>query len=141
MVYDSISLLLTNQLVAYEAGVAMNKARIPHTANHALYAQLLGRISHHALSKIWEQKLRLSSPDPLPACTRTFRSSMGLPCAHEIQALLCENLSSTLEDVHSHWHFLPRALETAQPLILEPAIAETRGRLAVAKVKRPTRLN
>ena len=142
MVYDSISLLLTNQLVTYEAGVAMNKARIPHIANHAIYAQLLGRISHHALGKIWEQKLRLTSPDPLPPCTQAFRSSMGPPCAHEIQVLLRENRPLTLEEVHPHWYFLPRAPEMAQPLVLEPAVAETKGRPAAASKERcPACLN
>ena len=114
----------------------MNKARVPHTATQPLYAQLLGRVSHYALGKIWEQKLRLTSPDPLPPCTQAFRSSMGLPCAHEIQVLLRENRPLTLEEVHPHWYFLPQAPETAQPLVLEPAVAETRGRPAAASKER-----
>jgi hypothetical protein len=54
MVYDNISLLLTNQHIAYNAEVATNKVRMPHTARYPLYAQLLGWVSHYALGKIWE---------------------------------------------------------------------------------------
>src|SRR5437764_1484576 len=48
---------------------------------------------------------------------------MGLTCDHEIQSFLTENRSLTLQEVHPHWHFLPRAIEEAQSLALEPAIA------------------
>jgi hypothetical protein len=113
MVYDNITLLLSNQFVAYESGVAMNKARVPHTANQPLYSQLLGRVSHYALGKIWKQKLRLTSPEPLITCSKAFRNSMGLPCAHEIQVFLAENRPLTLDKVHPHWHFLPRTPELA----------------------------
>jgi hypothetical protein len=142
MVYNNISLLLANQHIAYEAGVAMNKACSPHTAMHPLYAELLGRISHYALGKIWDQKHRLSSPDPLAPCTEAFRSSMGMPCAHEIQVFLTENRSLTLHEVHPHWHFLPCSLEVAQPLVLEPVVAVTRGQPAAApQERRRPRLN
>jgi hypothetical protein len=136
MVYDNINLLLANQHIKYEAGVAMNRTRLPHTAIHPLFAQLLGWVSHYALGEIWKQKHLLSKPEPLAPCTGAFQSSMGMPCVHQIQVLLKENRSLTLEDVHGHWHFLPRTLEIAQPLVLEPAIAETRGRPAAAARER-----
>ena len=72
MVYDNISLLLANQHIAYEAGVAINQSRLPHHATHPLFAPLLDRISHFALGKIWDQKFRLSSPQALAPCTHTF---------------------------------------------------------------------
>jgi hypothetical protein len=141
MVYNNISLLLTNQHASYEAEVAMNKSQAPHTAMDPLYSQLLGRISNYALGQIWRQKLLLASPDPLPECTGTFRSSMGMPCAHEIRVRLAESGFLTLEDVHPHWHFLPRMPEVAQPLILNPAIAVTQGRPAEARGQPTRRLN
>ena len=136
MVYDNISLLLANQHIAYEADVATNKAWLPHTTRHPLFAQLLDRVSHYALGKMWEQQHCLSNPDPLPPCTQAFRSFMGMPCAHEIQQLLRDNMPLTLQDVHPHWHFLPRDPEVAQPLVLEPTIAETRGRPAASAKER-----
>jgi hypothetical protein len=142
MVYDNINLLLANQHIKYEAGVATNRARLPYTATHPLFAQLLGQVSHYALGEIWKQKHLLSKPEPLAPCTGAFQSSMGMPCAHQIQALLRENRSLTLEDVHGHWHFLPRTPEVAQPLVLEPAIAETRDQPeAAAKERRRPGLN
>ena len=133
MVYDNISLLLTNQHASYEAKVAMNKSRLPHTALDPIYAQLLGGISNYALGKIWGQKYCLVNPDTLSACTGTFRSFMGMPCAHEIQVQLAEKNSLTLEDVYSHWHFLPRVLQIVQSLVLEPAVAATHGQSSEAR--------
>ena len=61
---------------------------------------------------------------------------MGMPCAYEIQLLIRDNIPLTIQDVHGHWHFLPRDPEIAQPLVLEPAIADTRGRPAAAAKER-----
>jgi hypothetical protein len=141
MVYDSISLLLSNQHAAFEAEVALNKSRSPHTAMDPLYAQLLGRVSSYALGQIWAQRHELASPDPVPACTKTFRTCMGMPCSHEIRIRLDENASLILEDVHSHWHFLPHAVAAAQPLVLEPTVVEVRGRPNAAKERPQRRLN
>jgi hypothetical protein len=110
----------------------------PHTAMDPLYAQLLGHVSSYALGQIWVQRHQLASPDPVPACIKTFRTCMGMPCSHEIRIHLDENASLTLEDVHSHWHFLLHAVAAAQPLVLEPAVAEVRGRPSAAK-ERPQR--
>jgi hypothetical protein len=66
---------------------------------------------------------------------------MGMPCAYEIQLRLQENGSLTLEDIHPHWHFLPCVAPIVQPLVLEPVVAETRGRPAAAQERPRKRLN
>ena len=63
---------------------------------------------------------------------------MGLPCAHIIQQRLQQNDVLKLEDIHSHWYLTPQTSLMAQPLILEPAIAQVRGHPATSKPP-PTR--
>ena len=106
---------------------AQGRAITPHTARTALYTQLLGRISNYSLGKLWDQRFRLTSPDPLPPCSGSFTLSMGLPCAHRIQKRLRQNEVLTLDDIHAHWYFNPHSVPTMIPLILDPAIAVTCG--------------
>ena len=87
-VFDKVTLLLTNQHLAYDATVSRNKTRTPHTACDPFYGQLLGRVSSFTLGRIWEQKHLLTRPEPLQPCMKTFTKSMGLPCAHIIQQRL-----------------------------------------------------
>ena len=49
---------------------------------------------------------------------------MGLPCAHIIQQRLQQNNVLKLEDIHSHWYLTLQTSLMAQPLVLEPAIAQ-----------------
>jgi hypothetical protein len=127
-VYDKISILLANQHVEFEAAIAHNQTHTPHTARHPFYAPLLSKVSNYALGKLWEQRHQLASPDPLPPCTGSFINTMGLPCAHEMRSRLADNGTLLLADIHPHWHLLPLIPAVAEPLILEPAIANPRGR-------------
>jgi hypothetical protein len=66
---------------------------------------------------------------------------MGLPCAHRIQQRLQKNLVLQLEDVHQHWYYSPLIALTMDPLILDPAIAQTRGRPVANKQPSKHRTN
>src|SRR4051794_29835732 len=85
-VHDKITLLLTNQHNEYDGTLAHNRTRTLHTAHGPLYSQLVSRISNFVLSRLWDQHHRLSRPEALELCTNTFSRSMGMPCAHHIQA-------------------------------------------------------
>jgi hypothetical protein len=138
IVFEKIRLLLKNDHMEHDSALAMDLTHIPHTARDPLYSQLIGRVSNFALGKIWEQRHRLVVSELLPPCTRTFSSSMGLPCAHQIQQRLRENQVLQLEDVHQHWYYNLRIAFSMDPLVLDPAIAQTRGRPA-ADVQPPKR--
>jgi hypothetical protein len=56
---------------------------------------------------------------------------MGLPCAHQIQQRLHENQVLQLEDIHQYWYYNPQIAFSMDPLVLDPAIAQTHGRPAV----------
>jgi hypothetical protein len=128
MVFEKISLLLTNQHVEYDGAVGKDQMKTPHFARNALYSQLLGRVSNFALGKIDDQRFRLIKPEPLALCTSRFTTSMGLPCAHQIQELLKEDRALTLADIHPHWYFHAAPRLEMMPLVLEPAVAQVRGR-------------
>jgi hypothetical protein len=120
-VYDKITLLLKNRFAEFEAAVDSNKIRIPHTARDPFYTPLVGQISSYALGKLWDERYRLNSTDPLSPCTGSFRRTMGMPCAHDMQDRLVERGTLQLDDIHHHWYLaapLPRVME---PLVLEPA--------------------
>jgi MULE transposase domain len=138
-VFDKITIMLTNQHAEYDGAIAHNRTRTPHTTNNPFYSQLLGRISNYTLGQLWNQRYRLTNIDSLTKCTGRFSNSMGLPCAHTIQSRLHENGYLTIDDIHPHWHFLPRVPSTATPLVLEPAIAQTRGRPSIQPSTRMTR--
>ena len=127
-VFDRIVILLTTQHIEFDGAVAQQQVKTLHTARHLLYAQLLGRVSNFALGKLWDQRFRLTQPESLPVCTSRFTLSMGLPCAHKIKQRLDEGGVLTLENIHPHWHFNPLPRPVLMPLVLEPAIAQTRGR-------------
>jgi hypothetical protein len=120
-VYDKITLLLTNRFAEFKAAVNSNKMRIPHTARDIFYAPLIGQISSYALGKLWDERRRLSSTNPLPSCTGSFRRSMGMPCAHDMQERLIEQGTLQLDDIHYHWYLATPIPHVMEPLVLEPA--------------------
>src|SRR4051794_18527317 len=127
-VFDRIKLLLVNEHAKYDSLLDRDRTRIPHTAMNPFYGQLVGHISGRALGYLWNQRRRLTVPEPLVACTGTFAKSMGMPCAHQMQLRLQEGGVLYLNEIHSHWHFQPKLATVMELLVLEPLVASTRGR-------------
>lgn len=139
-VLDRIQLMLENKLAEHEAGLEMAQQRVPHDVNIPLFAELIGKVTPYALRKILVQYRRLSTL-PLPRCSTTFTSSMGMPCAHTIQDRRQRKEDIHLSDVHLHWHFVrpdptaPVAVELGPLLVHEPAVAKPKGRPPGSKNK------
>jgi MULE transposase domain len=127
-VFDKIATMLTGQHAEYKVGLEINKSRTPHVNKDPFYEQLLGRVSHYVLGKLWDQRYHLQHLDQLPKCTRLFMSSMGLPCAHIMQQRIQDGGQLLLEDIHSHWHLFEQTALAIQPLVLEPAMVIAKGR-------------
>ena len=80
-----------------------------------LMSDLLSKVTPHALQKIRKQwkKVKRANLDPdsdafeeLKPCSRSFVTTMGLPCAHMIEACMkTPEARLSLDDVHSHWRF------------------------------------
>ncbi|KAL2885279.1 mutator-like element transposase [Ceratocystis lukuohia] len=95
---------------------ASQKMRVPLDIPVALFEAVHGWVSHQALRKVQEQQQLLGKP--LKACTRSFTSSLGLPCAHTLQLLQETNQNLSLQYFHPHWHLKRNQLQ--QQPVLEP---------------------
>ncbi|CAB4430671.1 unnamed protein product [Rhizophagus irregularis] len=119
-VQTAITLMVTNQKKEINSMVASDRIHLPIFAhNNPLYANIKGKISIFALKKINEQyqKSHATAKEPLPPCTGFFSTTMGLPCAYNIQQL-DNNQGLILDNIHKHWwiqeHFsVPQCDESA----------------------------
>ena len=107
----------------YEQRIEEAKTRLPQELwGVAIFRDLNGRVNPYALKLVNEQFKRLKSePTAIVRCTGVFRTTMGLPCAHEIQTRWYDRAGGgllKLEDIHPHWHFVkpprPRLMTAEQ---------------------------
>jgi len=121
----------------------------PMDLNQALLVDVKGIVSPFGLRLILEQLRALSrTPSPRSSpCTRVFRTTMGLPCTHELGNYRDSGRSLQPEIVHPYWlierHSTVERI-SIDPLLLlrEPPIARPRGRPTGALgVSRSTRRN
>jgi hypothetical protein len=66
---------------------------------------LVGKVSTYALNKIYEEYQKTFDVDPatFPPCTQTLKTTMGLPCMHQIHDVLVADGHLTMNDVHQQW--------------------------------------
>ncbi|CAG8815751.1 14551_t:CDS:2, partial [Gigaspora margarita] len=88
-VRKKISLVVMNQKKEIDTMIASEHIRFPaFVFNNSFYSNVRGMVSTYALKKVNEQYQKTNSTttqEPLPPCTGSFLSTMGLPCAHYIQ--------------------------------------------------------
>ncbi|CAB4394027.1 unnamed protein product [Rhizophagus irregularis] len=120
-VQTAITLMVTNQKKEINSMVSSDCIYLPIFAhNNPLYANIKGKISIFALKKINEQYQKVThatAKEPLLPCTGFYSTTMGLPCAHNIQQL-DNNQGLILDNIHKHWwiqgHFsVPQSDENA----------------------------
>ena len=117
-VVDKINGLLSTKYQDYLIDVGDNKMRLPRYLKRPIVRDLFTKVSIHALKLMEPQWLLLLHRDtngPLSPCTRTFSSTLGLPCAHIMEQRLAHNGGVLkLEDIHSHWYLENPEGEDAQ---------------------------
>ena len=103
-VVDSISVLLKNEYSQYLIKHNEAKMRLAsNIRNIAPFRDLFAKISPFALEEMRKQYNLVRNHEMRP-CTRYFTTTMGLPCAHKIEACMNqEPCLLKLEDIHSHW--------------------------------------
>ena len=114
-VVDRLETLLEGQYDDYTTKLEQAKMSTAFNLPRELMSDLLGKVSPYALQKIRKQwkKVRRANLDPeseafeeLGPCTRSFATTMGLPCAHMIEACMkTPEARLSLDDVHPHWRF------------------------------------
>jgi hypothetical protein len=88
-VWASIQLALTSQFNEIFAKKAQQAQGVPITLSGQFYYQIIGKISHHGLFKLYTQYLlfqdHLQKNDMAKyPCTGSWKRSMGMPCWHMI---------------------------------------------------------
>ncbi|KAH6567826.1 hypothetical protein BASA62_005787 [Batrachochytrium salamandrivorans] len=97
--------------------VGKDRIRTPHALNIPFYSQVVNNISSFALKKVHQEFLKASraSDHPLGPCHCTLETSMGLPCAHIIRALITNNQKVRTNDFHQHWWIDGREIPQPPP--------------------------
>ncbi|CAG8821437.1 2829_t:CDS:2, partial [Cetraspora pellucida] len=104
-VHETISLTVNNQKKEIDAMTASECIHFPaFVYNNPFYINIRGMASTFALKKVNEQYQKTivaTTKEPLPSYTKSFLSTMDLPCAHIIQNFM-SNRNLTLDDIHKH---------------------------------------
>ena len=133
-VVGRIELLIDNQTVEARAAKARALTRIGGDLRIPLFVELIGVASPVGLRLIVAQRRKLAGDPPAVAdpCTGVFRTTMGLPCAHELGERLRAGGTLSLRDLHPYWlldrsQALPDAIDPAL-LVRDPPVAVPKGR-------------
>lgn len=132
-VVDGIKLMTLNKSKEWQIRLTQASTRISTAEKIPLLAQLRGKVSPIALNHILHQRSAISKSNFRETCTKNFRDSMGLPCAHEIQRKQLRNEIIRLNEVDPHWYFEREQSQITQeidPLLLieNPSVVRTKGR-------------
>ena len=140
-VVEAIETLLQNEWSEYLIKLNEAKMRIANDIRRTpLFRDLLGKVSPFALRLMLPQYLLIQN-DQMKACTKTFSTTLGLPCAHKMEECgLGADQGLRLEDIHVHWH-LRLANNDGDDLddflrVNEPATVRPTGRPPGARNKR-----
>ncbi|KAH6575051.1 hypothetical protein BASA62_002159 [Batrachochytrium salamandrivorans] len=69
----------------------LEKPTLAHRHSLDFMKSLVKKVSKHALDKMLEQYKKLADMDDSDECTGLFRTSVGVPCRHEIKRRIEEN--------------------------------------------------
>ncbi|KAH9263164.1 hypothetical protein BASA83_013488 [Batrachochytrium salamandrivorans] len=65
--------------------------------------------------------------DDSDECTRLFRTSVGVPCRHEIKRRIEENRRFNIDDIHCQWHLhAPPAVLPVAPTMIRSLVVMAR---------------
>ena len=107
-VIDNINGLLSTKYQDYIIDLGVDKMRLPRYLKKPLFRDLFTKVSTCALRYMepqWSLLLHRDTNGPLPPCTRTFSTTLGLPCAHMMEQRLAHDGGVLkIEDIHSHWY-------------------------------------
>lgn len=106
----AIEEVLTRFKERYHAKLQEETTKRVTKYNHSIMGLLWYNVSFAALGFIHAQLeialKRLDSAQSLTGCTGAFRRQYGLPCSHELAALLRGNLRIKLDYIDRHWILL-----------------------------------
>ncbi|KAH9275984.1 hypothetical protein BASA83_001254 [Batrachochytrium salamandrivorans] len=98
----------------------LEKSTLAHRYSLDFMKSLVKKISKHALDKMLDQYKKLADMDDSDECTGLFRTSVGVPCRHEIKRRIEENGRFNIDDIHCQWHLHvpPAVLPVAATVVM-----------------------
>ena len=117
LVQERVSHFLTRQIHEHYTKSEQAKTRYYWDYRGPLFNEIRQFVTPPAMLEILKQKEL--TEDPLKPCSGQFRSSMGLPCNHELNQMKREGRNLHLSDIYEFWHHdrsSPLALSTLSAL-------------------------
>jgi alpha-glucosidase len=117
--------LVTHQLTTCQTNVEEQRDKVVPCSNTPLFYLLRRRVSRPAILKYNEELVRSRQLDFPITCSCIVRTSMGLPCGHEIQGYDCNRRPLPLSAIHNHWRLTfgdPNENEGAAQHISDPVV-------------------
>ena len=121
-VVDGIEIMTMNQCATYTTKLDQESMKKSTTFNHNVFRDVIGRVTPHALYKVEDQWLKVQAETPherMKPCTKVFKHTKGLSCAHKIKAALNrlhdQRGRLNVDDFHSHWRFRKSQTADAEP--------------------------
>jgi len=117
LVQERVSHFLTRQIHEHYTKSEQAKTRYYWDYRGPLFNEIRQFVTPPAMLEILKQKEL--TEDPLKPCSGQFRSSMGLPCNHELNQMKREGRNLHLSDIYEFWYHdrsSPLALSTLSAL-------------------------
>lgn len=92
-------------------GIVNERIAKPLQLIQPLFRDVITEVSHHALRKVLEFRIKHLSISPgkelMKECTNTFNRTLGMLFIHIIQPLVETNQSLSVSHFHAQWHLYP----------------------------------
>ena len=104
-VVEAIDVLLTKEHSEFLIALGEAKMRLSKDLRRVpIFRDLFAKVAPFALRQMLPQYVLIEKQQMKP-CTKTFTTTMGLPCAHKMEERMRDPGGVLrLEDIHTHWH-------------------------------------
>jgi hypothetical protein len=99
-VFSNIDVFLMNQVTHLNANIEREKLMVPHHLSIPALAEVIGKISMHALNLFKVEFDHRTTSEP---CTCSCGLTYGIPCRHLIRDVVERNGSFSVHDFHHQW--------------------------------------
>lgn len=107
-VWQLLSLYLTRTSKGISHSIGYQRTKVKDAHRKPVLTPIHHHISHYAIDKVLEHcgqfNLFANYETQLPACTKVFSTTMGLPCAHTVQERLRANSTLRIDDFDPQWY-------------------------------------
>ena len=105
-IFPRLHSMVEIQLVEIKAQLERGRTRMYLKAvNHKIMRRLLGKVTEQALVLLHDEIVSIQDKDP-NRCVCSIQSYCGLPCSHDLSAILASDGYISLASIHPFWKIL-----------------------------------